>query len=92
MHYRAVTEKALAPGWLSTEGKSPEATMYAQILAEIKRYRKRGEQPRFTQRGRGYIGLSRWMGQGLAFEIEQHNRRVRQELHKRLLGIPPEAG
>jgi len=85
MHYRAITEKALEHGWLETEGRTPEASMYAQILTEIRRYQKRGEQPRFVQHGKGYVGLSRWMGQGLAFEIEQHNKKVRQALLKRLL-------
>jgi len=85
MHYRAITDKALEMGWLLTEGKTPEASMYAQILTEIKRYNRRGEQPRFVQHGKGFVGLSKWMGRGLAFEIEQHNRKIRQALHKRLL-------
>ncbi len=84
MHYRQITEKALAKGWAVTSGKTPEATMYAQVLTEIKRDQKRGKQPRFVQHGRGYVGLSRWMGRGLAFDIEQHNKRVRQSMHKRL--------
>jgi len=87
MHYRTITDKALEMGWLNTCGKTPEASMYAQILTKIKRYRKRGEQPRFVQHGRGFVGLSRWMGRGLAFEIEQHNKRVRQTLRKRLLAM-----
>jgi len=87
MHYRAITEKALELGWLDTKGKTPEASMYAQILTEIRRYRKRGERPRFIQHGKGYVGLSRWMGRGLAFEIEQHNKKVRQALRKRLLAM-----
>lgn len=87
MHYRAITEKAIEAGWLATEGKTPEATMYAQILTEIKRYQRRGEQPRFVMHGKGFIGLSRWRRQGLAFEIEQHNKKVRQALHKRLLSL-----
>lgn len=91
IHYRDITKKALELGWLNTEGKTPEATMYAQILTEIRRYRKRGEQSRFVQHGRGYIGLSRWMGKGLAFEIEQHNKRVRQALHKQLFDMDPTA-
>ncbi len=85
MHYRSITKKALELGWLSTEGKTPEATMYAQILTEIKRYQRRGEQPRFVQHGKGIVGLSRWMGRGLAFDIEEHNRKVRQSLLKQLL-------
>ncbi len=87
MHYREVTRQALELDWIATEGRTPEATMYAQVISEIRRYQKRGEQPRFVQHGRGYIGLTRWMGKGLAFEIEQHNRRVRKELHKRLLAL-----
>ena len=53
MHYREVTEKALELGWIATGGKTPEATMYAQVLTEIRRYQKRGEYPRFDQHGRG---------------------------------------
>ena len=87
MHYRVITEKALELGWLTTGGKTPEASMYAQIINEIKRYRRRGEQPRFKQHGKGYIGLTPWMGHGLSFEIEQHNKQVRKELHKRLLNM-----
>jgi len=87
MHYRDITDKAIEMGWLETEGKTPEASMYAQILNEIKRFKRRGEQPRFSQHGRGYVGLTRWMGHGLAFEIEQHNKQVRQELHKRLFNM-----
>ena len=87
MHYRAITEKALEMGWLSTQGKTPEATMYAQIITEIRRSKKRGEQPRFVRYGKGLVGLSRWMGRGLAFQIEQHNKRVHQELRKRLLNM-----
>ena len=89
MHYREITEKALKKKWLVTNGKTPEATMYAQIITEIKRHQKRGEQPRFVQHGRGYVGLSCWMGQGLAFQIEQHNQKVRKKLLKRLLRLSP---
>ncbi|GAB6166181.1 hypothetical protein JCM19992_21810 [Thermostilla marina] len=87
MHYRDITAKALEHNWIATEGRTPEATMYAQVLTEIRRRQQRGEQSRFVQHGRGYVGLSRWMGKGLAFEIEQHNRRVRQALHKRVLAM-----
>ena len=64
MHYRAITDKALELGWLASEGKTPEASMYAQILTEIKRFNRRGEQPRFVKHGKGHVGLSKWMGAG----------------------------
>jgi restriction system protein len=40
LHYRQITEKALEMGWLVTDGKTPEATMYAQIITEIKQYQR----------------------------------------------------
>jgi restriction system protein len=89
MHYKEITEKALQKGWLVTGGKTPEATMYAQVITEIKRQQKRGERPRFVQHGRGYVGLSQWMGRGLAFQIEQHNHQVRKVLRERLLAMKP---
>lgn len=89
MHYKEITWKALEKGWLVTSGKTPEASMYAQVITEIKRQQKRGERPRFVQHGRGYIGLSQWMGRGLAFQIEQHNHQVRKALRERLLGMKP---
>ncbi len=89
MHYREITEKALGKGWLVTGGKTPEATMYAQMITEIKRRQKRGERPRFIQHGRGYFGLSQWEECGLASLIEQHNLQVRKTLRERLLSIKP---
>ena len=89
MHYKLITEKALACGWLVTEGKTPDATMYAQIITEIKHQQKCGDRPRFTQHGRGYVGLSHWVVSGLAYQIEQHNHQVRETLLERLLAMTP---
>ena len=90
MHYKQITETALQKGWLVSQGKTPEATMYAQVITKIKRQQKRGEHPRFVQYGRGYVGLSQWMGTGLAFQIEQHNKEVRKTVRQRLLAIKPD--
>ncbi len=89
MHYRTITTKALEYNLLNTEGKTPEATMYAQILTEINRTKKRGKQPRFVQHGKGYVSLSQWMGRGLVFEIEKHNREICKKLHKKLFALKP---
>lgn len=87
MHYRAITKKALELGMLNTEGQTPEATMYAQILTEIRRHKSRGEQPRFIQHKGGFVSLSTWMGKGLTFDIEQHNKKIRAEILKRLISM-----
>ena len=89
LHYREITKKALEKGWLITGGKTPEASMYAQVITEIKRQQKRGERPRFVQHGRGYVGLSQWQRGGLALQIEQHNHQVRKALRDRLLNMKP---
>ena len=89
MHYRAITERALAAGLIQTRGLTPEATLIAQLGTEIDRYVRRGQTPRFVRAGRGYFGLTRWQPRGLAYEIEQQNARVRDELHSRLHSLAP---
>lgn len=84
MHYRAITEQALASGLIQTHGRTPEATLIAQLGAEIDRSTRRGQMPRFVRHGRGLFGLTRWQPRGLAAEIEHHNEQVRDQLHKRL--------
>jgi len=80
MHYREITERILELDLVNTQGQTPEATLYAMILTEIKRYTARGEIPRFVRYGQGVIGLRKWMGEGLAYQIEQHNREVQKKL------------
>jgi restriction system protein len=77
LHYREITQIALEKGLLSTQGRTPEATMYAQIHSEIERYTKRGLAPRFRKLGQGMIALattevgqapaSRWSEQDATF-------------------------
>lgn len=84
IHYQIITEKALNLQLISTKGLTPAATMYAQIITEIERKKKRGEQPRFVMHGKGYVGLSAWETQGLAGLIGNHNKEVRKKLLLRL--------
>lgn len=89
MHYRDVTTKALELGLIKTSGKTPEATLYAQVLTEITRLTRRGEKPRFVKEGRGRISLAHWASTGLVSQIEQHNQNVRQRLYAQLQNMPP---
>jgi restriction system protein len=90
MHYRALTEKALELGLVRTQGQTPEATLNAQIAADIERRSRRGEAQRFVRLGQGLVGLAKWTeGDGLAVQIERHNTRVRRELLSRLGAMPP---
>ncbi len=90
MHYRDITAKALELGLVATQGKTPEATMYSQILLENARREKRGESPRFFRHGKGFIGLTQRTRPGLAEQIGAHNAAVRKRLHARLRELPPE--
>lgn len=89
MHYRDLTKHALDAGWLETLGKTPEATMYSVLLVEVQRHTRRGSTPRFVLHGKGYVGLARWQAQGLGFQIENHNEKVRKALHERIRQLAP---
>jgi len=59
-HYRWLAEEGIRREWISTSGKTPEATMYAVLHAEIKNEIP-GKQPsRFVKTGRGMFGLAEW--------------------------------
>jgi restriction system protein len=89
MHYREITDKIIELSLVKTEGKTPEASLYALILTEIKRQVKRGDSPRFVKYGKGYVGLRKWLGEGLAFQIQRHNTEVTRKLHARLHATDP---
>lgn len=89
MHYKDITRLAIEHGLIATAGKTPEATLLAQIGTDVDRSERRSERPRFTRHGRGFIGLTRWTANGLAFQIAQHNDRVRQEMHARIRALSP---
>ena len=90
MHYREITEWILELDLVNTQGQTPEATLYAMILNEIKRFTARGETPRFVRYGQGIVGLRKWMGEGLAYQIEQHNREVQKKLLDKIQDLTAE--
>lgn len=89
MHYVAITEQALDRQMLDTTGRTPEATMYAQILTECKRRQRRGEQLRFMILGKGMISLVKWQAKGLAFQVEEANIKARKDLLKSVKAMNP---
>jgi restriction system protein len=93
MHYREITRKALELDLIKTKGLTPEATLYSQILSEIRRQARRGNTPRFVMQRGGLVGLSRWQpieAIGLVSQIERHNQQARKKIHDRLLYYAPE--
>ena len=87
LHYGEITKHARQHGLIQTQGKTPEATMYAQILTEIERRSKRGETPRFVKHGNGIVGLTKWLPSGLVGQIAEHNTAIRKQLHAELFAM-----
>ncbi|GAA5568426.1 hypothetical protein Aksp02_02005 [Akkermansia sp. NBRC 115031] len=90
MHYRDITNKALELGWLKTEGLTPEASMYAQVLTEIQRREKQGKIPRFEKLGNGMVGLTIWKSTGLERHIDSFNDKQRKTLMERMMQLNPQ--
>jgi restriction system protein len=89
MHYRDITEKVLAEDLVKTSGKTPEATLYAQIIQENARAEKRGKPTRFVRHGKGLVGLSEWLERGVQAEIAKHNAAAEAEMLKQLRELDP---
>lgn len=89
LHYRDITRLSLDRQLLDTTGKTPEATMYAQILTEVKRRRQRREQQRFMLLGKGMISLAKFKSSGIAYQIEEANSLAHKELLKRIKNMEP---
>jgi len=90
MHYREITRRALEAGLLHTEGRTPEATMYAQIIQEEQRRERRGEAARFVRYGKGMVGLAEWVPVGVRGRIAEQNKKIRRELLDNLHALSPE--
>ena len=89
MHYRDITEKVLAEDLVKTSGKTPEATLYAQIIQENARAEKGGKPTRFVRHGKGLVGLSEWLERGVQAEIAKHNAGAEAEMLKQLRELDP---
>lgn len=90
MHYMDITNKALELGVLSTKGRTPDATMYAQIVTDVNKAQAAGGVSRFTKLGRGVVGLTEWEGIGINQAITQHNNAVKEALLASLLDMDPQ--
>jgi len=94
LHYREITRKALELNLIKTKGVTPEATLYSQILSDIRRQARKGNTPRFVMHRGGLVGLSRWQpieAVGLVSQIAQHNQQARKKIHDRLFSMHPKA-
>lgn len=61
LHYSESTKLALEKGWVTTSGKTPASTLYAQISSQLKR---QGPASTFVRTGPGIFGLRVWLADG----------------------------
>ena len=91
MHYRAITEQAIADGLIQSEGQTPWATLNSQVLIENQRAARQDKAPRFVRHGGGLIGLADWEPLGAQAGLAQHNAEVEAALLKEVRELEPEA-
>ena len=91
LHYRDITRIALERSLIDTTGKTPEATMYAQILTEVKRHKNKESSQRFMLLGKGMVSLAKWQSDGIAYQIERANEQAHEKLLKHLKSMEPYA-
>jgi len=78
LHSKEITKIALDRGWLKTAGKTPEATMNAQLIVDIN---SKKEKSRFIKTAPSVFGLNPAIGQtitkDLAHEIEKEKKKYK---------------
>ena len=60
LHFRVITQRALARGLVETGGKTPAASLNAVITLDIKQAEALGQRSRFVRVGRGIVALTEW--------------------------------
>lgn len=90
MHYKDITEKALKKGLLFSTGRTPEATMNAQLVTELKRAKAIGKPTRFIRSSPGHFSLVKWIKTDLPSQINTHNKEIRKKILARLKALNPD--
>jgi len=78
LHSKEITKIVLERGWLKTAGKTPEATMNAQLIVDIN---SKKEKSRFIKTAPSVFGLnpiiSHTITKGLAYEIKKEEKKYK---------------
>jgi restriction system protein len=88
LHYREITERAVAAGLMTPGGDTPWASVNAAMGVDNRRRQARGELPRFVGAGAGYYRL-RTAANEVEQAIERWNDGVKNELRQQLSEIDP---
>ncbi len=85
LHYIEIAQRGIANGLLDTQGQTPEASMGSRLYVDTKR-----PDSRFRRVSRGVFALAAGQPSDISQRIETINQQTRQELHQRLLKMPPD--
>ncbi len=88
MHYREITDLAVAAGLIEPGGQTPAASMNVAIRQDIKRLDLSGRDQRFRAHGRGMYSLT-LADDPLGGAIQRKNTEVRHQLRERLAELDP---
>jgi HJR/Mrr/RecB family endonuclease len=81
LHYAEIAKRALEKGLIEPKGKTPEATMGAQLYMAVKRAAAGEDESVFTNTRRAHFALSVASFEGsLDADIRKHNTEVEHEL------------
>lgn len=84
MHVKNITDKAIEQRWLSTTGKTPEATMDSQIKRYINQAETNDQPRRFIRTAPRHYGLEEWVDGGISDQVSKHNGEIREQLLSQL--------
>ena len=86
LHYNAITDQAIKAGLLETTGQTPHATMgallYTDTLNANSRFRRGDQKGTFALKATAPTGIDR--------QIEAIQKKVRLDLRRHLLNMPPQ--
>jgi hypothetical protein len=88
LHSKEITQIALKRGWLKTAGKTPEATMNAQIIVDIN---SKKEKSRFIKTAPSTFALNPAVQQAVAHEIKERVFKISKGISQKQKGDVVEA-
>lgn len=83
LHYSEITRRALEQHLLQPAGLTPDATMGSRLYTDTQE-----EESLFVRVGKGRFDLAKPRPGGIEEQVQQINRRTREQLHELLLAMP----
>ena len=85
-----IVNQLLARGWISADSLTPGASISASVGRENVVRRDKGEIPEFDVDD-GVYGLIEWRPAGIEYQIQEINRKTRENFRQRIANMPPKA-